>query len=115
MVEGWFAVVVAVLSAVLGYGAHVLQSRVPTTDNQNNISDARRSEALEHFRWSAELSVADHELQRRLGADQLQVLVADPHLRPEDLRRVRAAIKSALVSGVVPWDYGSIGSEVQRP
>lgn len=88
------AVVVAVLSAVLGYAAHVLQSRVPTKDNQDSIDDA---------------------LPRRLGADQLRVLVSDPHLRPEDLRRVRAAIKSALVSGVVPWEDDERGSGVQRP
>lgn len=115
MVEGWSTAVVGLLSAVLGYGAHVLQSRIPTKDNQDSIGDARRSEALEHFRWAAELAVAEHGKQRRLGADQMQVLVADPYLLPEDLRRVRAAIESALVSGLVPWEDDDGGSEDQGP
>lgn len=115
MVEGWFAVAVAVLSAVLGYVGHVLQSRTPTKDNQDTISDAQRAEALAHFRWAAELAVSQDETERRLGADQLQVLVTDPHLLPEDIRRVRAAIESALSSALEPWEDDIPGSEVHRP
>lgn len=115
MIEGWLAVVVAVLSAILGYAAHVLQSRVPTKDNQDNISDARRSEALEHFRWAAELAVANDQAPRRLGADQLAAPVTNPHLAADDLKRVRAAIESALVPRVLPWEDDDPGSEEQRP
>ncbi|MGB3827364.1 MAG: hypothetical protein WA962_01185 [Ornithinimicrobium sp.] len=112
MVEGWFLVLAAVVSAVLGYAAHVLQGRIPSKDNQDAISDAQRAEALEHFRWAAELAVSEDETQRRLGADQLQVLIGDPHLRPEDLRRVRAAIHSALASRIASWDHASDSSDV---
>lgn len=112
MVEGWLAVLAAVVSAVLGYAAHLLQSRIPTQDNRDTIVDAQRSEALKHFRWAAALAVAEDESQRRLGADQLQVLAGDPHLQPEDLKLVRAAIRSALASRIAPWNHGPRRSEV---
>ncbi|MDQ3382536.1 MAG: hypothetical protein M3519_01910 [Actinomycetota bacterium] len=43
----------AMVSAFPGYVVHLLQSRVPTKDNQDNLSGARREEALQHFRWAA--------------------------------------------------------------
>ena len=90
----------AVLSAIgggsLGWIGGFLQAKTATKDNTLNLKDARRAEALGHLRWASELAVSSDEGKRRLGVDQLQALSSDPSLEPEDLRRVRVAIRSAL-------------------
>lgn len=102
MVDAWVAVVAAIATGVMGYLGHWVQARIATKDNEDTLAEARRAEALGHFRWAAERAVSDEETQRRLGADQLEVLVNDPNLTKGDLRRVRAAIRSALAPRLGP-------------
>lgn len=108
MAEVWVAIVSAVVGGAVGYSVHLLQSRVPTKDNQDTIKHEARQEALEQFRWAAELAVSTDEDKRALGAGQLHQLVSDPALTTTDLRRVRAAIKSALAPRLAPWDTEAV-------
>ncbi|PLS87446.1 MAG: hypothetical protein CYG60_01870 [Actinobacteria bacterium] len=92
----WLQVVLPLVTAVLGYLGHYFQAKTATKDNTLNLADARRAEALGHLKWAAELAVSGDEGKKRLGVDQLTVLSSDPNLEPDDLRRVRVAIRSAL-------------------
>lgn len=97
----------AVLGGVVGYVAHVFKSRVPTQDNQDTIDHQKRQEALDHFRWAAELAVSSDEAKRSLGAGQLKGLTSNAALNDDDIRMVRRAIHSALAPKLRTWDTES--------
>lgn len=104
MGEAWVAVLSAVVGGAMGYLAHLLQSRVPTKDNQDTLDHARRAEVLDHMRWSMELMVSEDPAKRRLGAGQLVAIASSPYLEDEDKRRIRGAASAALAPRLAPWD-----------
>lgn len=89
---------------MLGYVGHYLRARTPTKDSEDDRAGRDRVEALEHLRWSCELAVSPEESRRLLGVRQLRTLLEDPSLTKADLRRVQAALTSALAPELHAWD-----------
>lgn len=48
-------------------GGHILQAKVRTKDNQDNLAAQEVQRADETFRWAAELSVNKDERKRELA------------------------------------------------
>lgn len=81
-----------------------LLARTPTRDNDNTLDVTRREEAMQRFRWAAELAISDHESEKRMGVSQLRLLSKSRHVDADDYPLVEAAIVSALGSKLTGWD-----------